>query len=76
MKQAKFRTVRLADTNWERMEPAEGRYDFAWLDRVLEILNRSGIRGVLCTSSYVPPAWLVEKHADFYLVKEEGVRRR
>jgi beta-galactosidase len=76
MKRAKFRTVRLADTNWERMEPAEGHYDFAWLDRVLEILNRNGIRAVLCTSSYVPPAWLVEKHADFYLVNEAGVRRR
>lgn len=50
MRQAKFRTVRLADTNWERMEPAEDRYDFAWLDRVLEILNRNGIRAVLCTS--------------------------
>jgi beta-galactosidase len=76
MRQAKFRTVRLADTNWERLQPEEGRYDFAWLDRVIEILNRHGIRAVLCTSSYVPPAWLVEKHPDFYLVNEAGVRRR
>jgi beta-galactosidase len=76
MRQAKFRTVRLADTNWERLEPAEGNYDFAWLDRVLEILNRQGIRAVLCTSSYVPPAWLVEKHPDFYSVNEAGVRHR
>jgi beta-galactosidase len=76
MRQAKFRTVRLADTNWERLQPEEGRYDFAWLDRVLEILNRNGIRSVLCTSSYVPPAWLIEKHPEFYLVNEAGVRRR
>ena len=76
MRDAKFRTVRLADTNWERLEPAEGHYDFAWLDRVLEILNRYGIRTVLCTSSYVPPAWLIEKHPEFYLVNELGVRRR
>jgi beta-galactosidase len=76
MQQAHFRTVRIADTNWERLEPEEGRYDFAWLDRALEILNRYGIRVVLCTSSYVPPAWLVEKHPDFYMVNEAGVRRR
>jgi beta-galactosidase len=76
MRQAKFRTVRLVDTNWERLQPEEGRYNFAWLDRVLEILNRYGIRTVLCTSSYVPPAWLIEKHSDFYLVNEAGVRRR
>ena len=76
MQQARFRTVRMADTNWERLEPEEGRYDFAWLDRAVEALNRCGIRSVLCTSSYVPPAWLVQKHPDFYLVNEAGVRRR
>jgi beta-galactosidase len=76
MQQAKFRTVRLVDTNWERLEPEEGRYDFAWLDRVLAILNRHGIRAILCTSSYVPPAWLIQKHPDFYLVHGDGTRHR
>jgi beta-galactosidase len=76
MEQAKFRTVRLVDTNWERLEPEEGRYDFAWLDRVIEILNRHGIRAILGTSSYVPPAWLIQKHPDFYLVHADGTRHR
>jgi len=76
MQQARFTTVRVADTNWERLEPEEGRYDFAWLDRVIAILNRHGIRAILCTSSYVPPAWLIQKHPDFYLVQEDGTRRR
>jgi beta-galactosidase len=76
MQQAKFTAVRVADTNWERMEPQEGRYDFAWLDRVVEALNRHGMRVILCTSSYVPPAWLIQKHPEFYLVQEDGVRRR
>jgi len=76
MQQARFTAVRVADTNWERMEPQEGRYDFAWLDRVVDVLNRHGMRVILCTSSYVPPAWLIQKHPDFYLVQEDGVRRR
>ena len=76
MQQAKFSTVRLIDTNWERLEPEEGRYDFAWLDRVLEILNLHDIRAILGTSSYVPPAWLGQKHPEFFLVEESGVRRR
>lgn len=76
MQQAKFKTVRVADTNWQRLEPEEGHYDFAWLDRVVEVLNRHGMRVILCTSSYVPPAWLIQKHPDFYLVQEDGVRRR
>jgi beta-galactosidase len=76
MQRAKFRTVRLIDSNWERLEPVEGQYNFEWLDHVLEILNRYGIRAILGTSSYVPPAWLVQKHPEFYLVNEGGVRRR
>ncbi|HZQ94960.1 MAG TPA: beta-galactosidase [Candidatus Sulfotelmatobacter sp.] len=76
MQEAKFRTVRLADTNWERLEPAEGHYDFGWLERVLEVLSRYGIRAVLCTSSYVLPAWLGQKHPEFFLMDESGRRRR
>ncbi|MBI1983509.1 MAG: beta-galactosidase [Acidobacteria bacterium] len=76
MREAGFRTVRLVDTNWERLEPEEGGYDLAWLDRVIRILNEHGIRAILGTSSYVPPAWLAEKHPDFYAVNKEGVRYR
>ena len=76
MRQAHFRTVRVADTNWERLEPAEGQYDFAWLDLALQVLNRNGIQVVLCTSSYVPPAWMIEKHPDFYAENENGQRHR
>lgn len=75
MERAKFRTVRLLDTNWERVEPQEGRFDFAWLDRVIDILNRHNMRVVLGTSSYVPPAWLGQKHPEFFLVEESGARR-
>ncbi len=76
MQQASIRTVRLVDTNWERLEPEPERYDFAWLDRVIEILNRYGIRAILGTSSYVPPAWLIEKHPEFYALNKDGVRHR
>ncbi len=76
MQQAKFTTVRMVDTNWQHVEPADGVYDFAWLDRVLEILNRHGIRPILCTPTYAPPAWMMAKHSDFYLVDEAGTRYR
>lgn len=76
MEEAGFRAVRLLDTNWEQMEPAAGHYNFAWLDQVLAILNRHGIRAILGTSSYVPPAWLLEKHPDFYAVTKDGGRHR
>src|SRR6201999_3668060 len=74
MARAGFTTVRLIDTNWQRLEPAEGQYSFAWLDHALQVLNRNGIRAVLCTSSYAPPFWLTAQHPDIHLVDEEGHR--
>src|ERR1700760_135832 len=68
MAKASFTTVRLIDTNWQGLEPSEGSFSFTWLDHALDVLNRHGIRAVLCTSSYDPPAWLAAKHPEFYLV--------
>jgi hypothetical protein len=38
MKQAGFNIVRLAEFSWIWMEPIEGRFEFDWLDEVLELL--------------------------------------
>jgi beta-galactosidase len=76
MQAAGIRVVRLIDTNWERTEPSDGHHEFAWLDRVIEILAAQDIRSVLGTSSYVPPAWLMKKHPEFYAVNKDGVRYR
>jgi beta-galactosidase len=76
MQGAGIRVVRLIDTNWERMEPSDGHHEFSWLDRVIDILYQHGIRSILGTSSYVPPAWMIEKHPEFYAVNKDGVRYR
>jgi len=31
----------------QKMEPQEGQFDFAWLDRALKVLSAHGIRAVL-----------------------------
>ena len=40
MAEAGFNVVRLAEFAWSKMEPEEGRFDFAWLDRAIAILAR------------------------------------
>jgi len=62
MQAAGINFVRLAEFAWVKMEPAEGRFDFAWLDRALKVLNGHGIRAVLGTPTASPPAWLMEKY--------------
>jgi beta-galactosidase GanA len=76
MEEAKFRVVCPVDTNWERPEPEECRHHFAWLDRPIDILRQHGIRTALSTTPYLPPAWLSQKHPEFYLVKEDSSPRR
>jgi beta-galactosidase len=76
MQAAGINFVRLAEFAWVKMEPAEGQFDFAWLDRALKVLNAHGIKAVLGTPTASPPAWLYAKHPDIAAMDENGVRYR
>ncbi|UIJ45241.1 beta-galactosidase [Sphingomonas cannabina] len=74
MKATGFNTVRLAEFAWSRMEPEEGRFDFAWLDRAIAAAARRGFMVVLGTPTAAPPAWLTQKYPDTLRVDENGQR--
>jgi beta-galactosidase len=76
MQEAGFNFVRLGEFAWAKMEPQEGHFDFAWLDRALKVLNAHGIRAVLGTPTASPPAWMFEKYPDIAAMNENGVRVR
>ena len=74
MKATGFNTVRLGEFAWSRMEPAEGRFDFAWLDRAIAAAQARGFMVVLGTPTAAPPAWLTQRYPDTLRVDETGVR--
>jgi beta-galactosidase len=74
MRKAGFNVVRLAEFAWVRMEPDEGKFDFEWLDRVIEILSAQGIKVVLGTPTASPPAWLALKNPEILRAREDGTR--
>ena len=76
MQRAGFNMVRILDTNWAAVEPEDGHFDFAWLDRTLDVLNRHGLRVVMGVPSYVPPYWLFQAHPEILLIRRDGVRMR
>jgi beta-galactosidase len=76
MQAAGINFVRLGEFAWVKMEPAEGRFDFAWLDRALKVLNAHGIKAALGTPTASPPAWLMAKFPDIAAMDENGVRYR
>lgn len=66
--------VRLAEFAWSRLEPKEGEFDFAWLDRIVRMLAEHSISIVLCTPTNCPPLWFYEKYPDAVQVGADGNR--
>jgi beta-galactosidase len=69
-----FEFIHLAEFAWAQMEPEEGKYDFAWLDRVLELAEKYNLKVVLCTPSATPPVWLGIKHPETYIMNSNHLR--
>ncbi len=61
MAEVGFTNVRIAEFAWALMEPVEGRFDFAWLRRSVDILHKHNIAVILGTPSAAPPPWLTAK---------------
>jgi beta-galactosidase len=75
MQAAGFNLVRMGEFAWIRMEPNDGKFDFAWLDQAVETLARHGIRSLLGTPTASPPKWLLDRHDDIYQIMVDGRRR-
>ena len=64
MKQAGVNTVALAIFSWDRIQPTEDRWNFGWLDRIIEKLGKAGIATDLASATATAPLWLYEKHPE------------
>lgn len=76
MAAAGLRIVRIAEFAWQRMEPAEGRFTWDWLDEAIATLADAGLQVVLGTPTAAPPAWLCTAYPDILPVDNQGRRRR
>jgi len=61
--------------SWAHLEPAAGRYEFGWLDEVLDGLASAGIGVDLATATASPPPWLTTAHPEALPTDREGRRR-
>jgi beta-galactosidase len=64
MQQAGINVVRVGESSWGLWEPADGRFEFAWMDRVVERMHKAGIKVIMGTPTYSIPAWLYKKHPE------------
>lgn len=57
---------------WSRMEPEEGKYDFEWLDKAVNLAAKYNLKVILCTPTPTPPVWLTQKHPDILIENSKG----
>ena len=75
-----FRLFKLAGINsvsvgifsWAALEPEEGRYEFGWLDDIMDRCARDGMAVVLATPSGAKPNWMAQKYSEIRRVARGG----
>jgi len=78
---AGINVVRMGEFAWGLYEPEEGKYDFEWMKRAMEVMANAGMQVMLGTPTAAPPIWLAKKHAEILpldqngLAKHEGTRK-
>lgn len=74
MKAAGFSVVRMGESTWSLWEPEDGRFDYAWMDRVVEAMGKAGIKVILGTPTYSVPAWMARQHPEILARRMNGSR--
>jgi beta-galactosidase len=72
MQKAGISVVRTGESSWGLWEPEDGKFEFAWMDRVVERLHAARIRIILGTPTYSIPAWMYKEHPEVVVTRLGG----
>lgn len=73
MREVGVNIVSLGIFSWAKLQPSEKRFNFGWLDRIMDLLAANGISVCLATATASPPPWLSRKYPDVLPVTADGV---
>jgi len=74
MKEAGFNVVRLGESTWSLWEPEDGRFEYAWMDRVVDAMGKAGIKVIMGTPTYSIPAWMARQNPEILARKFNGAQ--
>lgn len=72
MQKAGITVVRMGESSWGLWEPQDGHFDFAWMDRVIDRMQKAGIKVILGTPTYSVPAWMYKEHPEIFIKRFDG----
>ena len=74
MKAAGFNVVRMGHLAWDSYEPSDGKFDFAWFDKVMDMMDDAGIKVILDIAVRPAPIWLHYKYPSIDITDASGNR--
>jgi len=75
MKLAGCNAMSVGIFSWSALEPAEGQFEFGWLDTIMDKLAENDGYAVLATPSGSKPAWLSRAYPEVRRVNADGSRQ-
>lgn len=75
-KLAHIDVVTLNVFSWAALQPDEDTYDFARLDKIMEMVKENGLKVCMATSTAAHPAWMARKHPDILRTERNGMKRK
>jgi len=73
MCEAGFTVVRLGESTWASWEPEDGRFELAWMERIIDAMHAAHIKVILGTPTYAIPPWLHRKYPEIMAQNASGV---
>ena len=64
MKAADITVVRMGESTWSLWEPEDGKFEYAWMDRVVDAMGKAGIKVIMGTPTYSIPTWMYREHPE------------
>src|SRR5574344_1075734 len=74
MKESGTTVVRIGESSWGLFEPSEGKFEFDWMDRIVDKLGRAGIKIIFGTPTYSIPAWMAKNYPEVLAEQTNGRR--
>ena len=74
-KKAHINTVSVGIFSWAVLEPEEGKYNFDWLEEIINNLYKEGIHTILATPSGARPKWMADKYEEVLRMDPDRTRR-
>jgi beta-galactosidase len=64
MKDAGITVVRMGESTWSLWEPADGHFEYAWMDRIVDAMGKAGVKVIMGTPTYSIPTWMAKDHPE------------